>query len=132
MFNDLQLMQLRGTVSSVSDLVTKSTTPILNFVIHSRKSVKTESGYENQNTFWDIVVFGKYAEMLSKQIEKGSKVTVVGEPKKEKYEAKDGTSKNSVRLVASFVQLDWKAQAAEEIQAQDTTSGFVDNNDLPF
>jgi single-strand DNA-binding protein len=87
----------------------------------------------------NVVAFGKTGEFVGKYLKKGSKVLVQGALELQEYEAKDGTTKTSLKLLAARVEsLDSKA-AASGTPAQSTTatasasaSKPLVDEDIPF
>lgn len=59
---------------------------------------------DNKKTSWyDVVVFGDKAENTVEHIRKGDRLIVVGKFQVEDYEAKDGTKKRRVSLIADEI-----------------------------
>ena len=78
---------------------------VLNFSIATNRSVKNEQaegGYEDVATFHNVIVFGKIAEWLSKNLIQGQAVTVYGRIDNSSYE-KDGVTKYSSKIIAEDV-----------------------------
>jgi|TARA_B100001939_G_scaffold55410_1_gene44600 single-strand DNA-binding protein len=60
---------------------------------------------ENKYTlFMPVVVFGKQAINCSKYLSKGSEVSIQGRLRTEKWQAKDGSNRTSIKLKADLVQ----------------------------
>jgi single-strand DNA-binding protein len=70
--------------------------PVTNFSI----AVK---GYKEDVNYFDIVVFGKQAESCEQYLSKGRPVLVEGRLQQRRWEAKDGTKRSKIEVVASSV-----------------------------
>lgn len=78
---------------------------------HVRFSVAVGSRQKNQDgtwgdgpsAFWDCVAFKGLAEHVAESLHKGDRVIVVGTLKPEKYQAKDGTEKNVLKVMVDNV-----------------------------
>lgn len=113
------------------------------------RSVKKNEQWTNESSFFDVTIFGKYAETLNKWLHKGSRVAVKGELRQERWQDKEGKAQSRVGIVADEVQnLDPKPQDAGQAPQQQrgprlasqpesianhdfgNTAGFDD--DIPF
>lgn len=70
-----------------------------------RKSGGGEQGGEivEEVSFFDVDVFGKQAELCNERLHKGDPVLLEGRLKQDRYQAKDGTKRSSVKVVANQV-----------------------------
>lgn len=88
----------------------------------------------------NVTAFGKTGEFVGKYLKKGSKVLVQGALELQEYEAKDGTTKTSLKLLAVRVEsLDSKpagtgapAQGASNTQAAAVGAKPIADEDIPF
>ena len=105
------------------------------------KDKKQEMESRNQPTadFVNIVVWGKSAENCANYLVKGRLVGVQGRLQSGSYEAKDGTKRYTMDVVAQNVEfLEWgdKPQGNTQSQGSDNSDlqDFhpIDNDDIPF
>lgn len=94
-------------------------------------SLAVDSGWgENKLTSWfNVVLFGKQAEGLSKHLLKGKTVLVTGEPRLEKYENKDGQSVTALKVYADDVTFIGGGQGQ---QAPAQQAAVAENDEVPF
>jgi len=64
---------------------------------------KETQGGEKYTSYFDVTVWGKIAENISNSLHKGDRVVVFGQLKQSTFEAKDGSKKSKVEIVASDV-----------------------------
>lgn len=96
---------LLGNVSKDPEPVrfTKGGTAILNFSMATNRSVKDGDGYKNIGTFHRVVLYGKVAEYIYKNIQKGTKVYVDGRLENRSWEKQDGSKAYITEIVAENV-----------------------------
>lgn len=86
---------------------------------------------ERETDFLDIVVWRGQAENCAKYLKKGSKCCVVGQIQKRSYEAKDGSKRYAVEIIADEVEfLTPKKEGTKEEAAEPTP--IEDDGTLPF
>ena len=111
-------------------------------------SVANNIGFgDKQQTMWfRVVVFGKRAEgQLQNYLKKGQQVFVSGEFKTGEYQAKDGTTKTTLEINATILDLIGKRQdgdsqpaktypAPSKAPTQDNSAPYEDDwsDDIPF
>lgn len=102
--------------------------------------------WQDRPSFVDVAVWGAQAESCCAHLAKGSGVAVDGHLRQEQWQAKDGTPRSALKIVAERVQFlsapasvaaekpqpaaAPSAQAAQAAQPA-PTAGFADN-DIPF
>ena len=104
----------------------------LSLHIANNESRKKGDKWEDDPSYFDVTVWGKYAENLKQKIRKGLLVAVSGRLKQDRWE-KDGQKKSKVYINADSVQILEKTEKAETT-AQNTTgafSGAFDNDGFP-
>lgn len=88
------------------------------FSLATTESYKNQKGEYVKNTQWhNIVAWGRNAELISKALEKGSKVAIQGTLNYRTYEDKGGQTKYITEiLVTDFMKMnaEARAQAAKE------------------
>ena len=72
--------------------------------IATNRSVKKNDAWQDEASFFDVTLWGKMAEGLSKYLTKGQQIAVDGELRQERWE-KDGQKNSKVVIVANSVQL---------------------------
>lgn len=108
---------LSGNVGKDPDFRTlESGSQVLMFSIAINENYKDKNGEWVDKTQWfNIVVWGKSAEYLSKKIFKGYKVLVEGKMSNRKYQAKDGSEKQVTDVIGLKVEVFTKqAQGFDE------------------
>jgi len=125
--------------------MSKTGKPILKFSLATNHSQKNADGtYTDIPTFHNVVVFGKIADWLSKNIHKGSKVYVDGRLTNSEYTDKDGVKKRWVEVFANnCIPMDSRVATVQSTSQQvDKTQLAIDETkpmnenvnpkDLPF
>jgi len=64
-------------------------------------TVATDRRYGDETDFFDCVIFGKRAEVISKYFHKGSEILVSGEGQIRSYEDKNGVKRKAYSVLAS-------------------------------
>lgn len=110
---------------------TASNTPVTSFTIACDRR---KDGCD----FIDIVAWNNTAEFVSKYFHKGSSIIVSGRIATRKYEAKDGTNRTAVEVVADevfFAERKNSGESAASPVSAPIPSGFeeiADSDELPF
>lgn len=96
---------LVGNISS--DITLKSTNngnSVVNFSLATNRSIKNQDGsYTDVATFHRVVVWGKLAEWVARDLSKGSKVFVEGRIDNRSYDDESGVKKYISEIVADHV-----------------------------
>lgn len=107
MANNINVVVLSGNLTHDPQIrATQSGTAIMSFSIAVNESVKNGSTgeWEQYTNFFDMCMFGKRAEALSKMLTKGMRVTVTGRLKYSSWE-RDGQKRSKVEVIADNVEL---------------------------
>lgn len=73
---------------------------------------------EQERTHWfDVVAFGKTADIVEERVVKGSGVMVIGKLQTQEWEDKEGKKRKKVGVMAQMVMTDPPKQQADEEQA---------------
>lgn len=129
---------LIGNCGSKPELrYTQNGTAVLSPSIAVTKSYKDPHGQIVKTTTWvNVVIYGKRAEWVSQELQKGTKVFVEGELNIRDYQAKDGSKKIVVEVVAfQFVPFTAKKEAQTQSYAPPSSSfdtGTMSEEDIPF
>ncbi|MEL0630716.1 single-stranded DNA-binding protein [Psychromonas aquatilis] len=93
---------------------------VANFSIATTESWKNKQTgeYENKSEWHNIVVFGKFGEMVGQYLKKGAKVYVEGKLQTNKWQGQDGQDRYKTEIIANDIQmLDARNQAPGQNQA---------------
>ena len=119
-------------------LTTNNGISVCRFSIAVNRRFKNENG-DTETDFINIVAWRGLADNCVKYLHKGDKVAVVGSLQTRNYEAKDGTKRYVVEVLADeveFLTLKQKndEQPKKQTEEQQTIAGFtpVEDDNLPF
>jgi single-strand DNA-binding protein len=85
--------------------------PVCKFSIAVNRSVKRGDAWQEEASFFDIVLFGKSGEAINQYLVKGKQIAVEGELRQDRWE-QDGQNRSKVEIMAANVQLLGGGQAA--------------------
>ena len=128
----LNVVVLVGNLTRDPELrFTPNGTPVANFGIAvNRRPSKTEG--QQDVDFFNIVAWGRLAELCGDYISKGSPVAIDGRLQYRSWDADDGSKRSVVEVVAENVQfLSSKGQGGGDGQSSGDTSAPIDE-DIPF
>lgn len=125
---------LTGRITKDLELKPAGQTQVTNFSMAVDNPFKKDDA-----SFFDIVAFGKTAELLNNYCGKGSKILIEGNLKQDRFQDKQGNNRSAVRVIANRVEfLDSKGQSnnqpKQQGQVQDNPfdNASIDDDDLPF
>ncbi|RIL95417.1 single-stranded DNA-binding protein [Staphylococcus chromogenes] len=125
---------LTGRITKDLELKPAGQTQVTNFSMAVDNPFKKDDA-----SFFDIVAFGKTAELLNNYCGKGSKILIEGNLKQDRFQDKQGNNRSAVRVITNRVEfLDSKGQSnnqpKQQGQAQDNPFENSDDefSDLPF
>ncbi|MCE4971881.1 MULTISPECIES: single-stranded DNA-binding protein [Staphylococcus] len=126
---------LTGRITKDLELKSAGQTQVTNFSMAVDNPFKRDDA-----SFFDIVAFGKTAELLNNYCGKGSKILIEGNLKQDRFQDKQGNNRSAVRVIANRVEfLDSKGQSnnqpkQQQGQAQDNPfdNSDFDDSSLPF
>lgn len=98
--NDTNKTWQVGRLTRDAELKTAGNTSVCKFGIAVNEKYK-ETEYVN---FFDVEMWGKFAEALSSYLKKGKQVAICGKLKQDRWE-KDGTKRSRVKIVCQELQL---------------------------
>lgn len=102
---DLNCVTLVGRLTRDAELkYTGAGYPVCKFSIAVNRSRKNGDTWEEETSFFDIVLWGKRGEALNQYLVKGKQVAVSGELRQNRWE-QDGQSRSKVEVVATNIQL---------------------------
>jgi single-strand DNA-binding protein len=70
----------------------------------NRKKKNPDGSYEPEASFFDVNIFGKYAEIMTPDLKQGVQVSITGELKQERWKD-NGVSRSRVVLLANSIQI---------------------------
>lgn len=132
---------LTGRITKDLELKQAGQTQVTNF------SLAVDNPFKKDDTsFFDIVAFGKTAELLNNYCGKGSKILIEGNLKQDRFQDKEGNNRSVVRVIANRIEfLDSKGSNQQNGQPQQqrgqaqagnnpfgNNNANVDDDDLPF
>lgn len=66
---------------------------------------KNGDTWEDEASFFDVVIWGRQAESLNQYLTKGKQIAVEGELRQERWQQQDGQNRLKVEIVAKNIQL---------------------------
>ncbi|WP_239705154.1 single-stranded DNA-binding protein [Mammaliicoccus sp. R-M63] len=125
---------LTGRITKDLEIKQAGQTQVMNFSLAVDNPFKKDDA-----SFFDIVAFGKTAELLNNYCGKGSKILVEGNLKQDRFTDKEGKNRSVVRVVANRIEfLDAKGSNQGQAPKQQANDPFanaapdVDSDSLPF
>lgn len=108
------LTVLTGRITKDLELKQAGRTQVTNF------SLAVDNPFKKDDTsFFDIVAFGKTAELLNNYCGKGSKILIEGNLKQDRFQDKEGNNRSVVRVIANRIEfLDSKGSNQQNGQPQ--------------
>ncbi|MBE7347079.1 single-stranded DNA-binding protein [Staphylococcus epidermidis] len=105
---------LTGRITKDLELKQAGQTQVTNF------SMAVDNPFKKDDTsFFDIVAFGKTAQLLNDYCGKGSKVLIEGNLKQDRFQDKEGNNRSVVRVIANRIEfLDSKGSNQQNSQSQ--------------
>ena len=105
------------------------------FSLAVNREFKNQKG-EYEADFFNIVMWGKPAELAGNTLKKGSKIAIDGRIQNRSYEAKDGTKRYITEIVANGFEYLEKREQPKDMASMGTDvtkeKPFDDINDIPF
>lgn len=94
------------------------------------RGVKKGDKWEDETSFFDVVIWGKTAENFKPRLTKGTQITVSGYLKQDRWE-KDGQKQSRVQVVADLVEIpNVSKKEAEKVAEAFGGEAFPEDN--PF
>ena len=105
---------LTGRITKDLELKQAGQTQVTNF------SLAVDNPFKRDDTsFFDIVAFGKTAQLLNNYCGKGSKILIEGNLKQDRFQDKEGNNRSVVRVIANRIEfLDSKGSNNQNNQPQ--------------
>ena len=94
-------------------------------------TVASDRRYGDDSDFFDCVIFGKRASVISKYFHKGSEIMLFGELQQHKYEGKDGVKRTAYSTIV--MHFDFCGSKSDKSEAPAAAPAFEDvTEDIPF
>lgn len=121
------LTVLTGRITKDLELKQAGRTQVTNF------SLAVDNPFKKDDTsFFDIVAFGKTAQLLNNYCGKGSKILIEGNLKQDRFQDKEGHNRSVVRVIANRIEfLDNKGSNQQNNQPQQQRGQAPEGNN-PF
>lgn len=105
---------LTGRITKDLELKQAGQTQVANF------SMAVDNPFKKDDTsFFDVVAFGKTAQLLNNYCGKGSKILIEGNLKQDRFQDKEGRNRSVVRVIANRIEfLDSKGSNQQNSQSQ--------------
>lgn len=90
-----------------------------------------KEGEERKADFIDIVAWRKTAEFICRFFSKGSLIAIDGQLQQHTYQAKDGTNRNVIEVVADSASFTGERSSSNAAHGSDAGADIIDD-DLPI
>lgn len=130
--NDMNVVAINGRLVREAELrFSTSGTVVLRFSIAVNRSVKKGDKWEDEASFFDCTMFGKMAEGVSKYLNKGKQVSIIGELVQNRWE-KDGEKRSKVEIIVNKLQLLGGKDEQKQSYQQEPQGPENFEDDIPF
>ena len=99
---DINSVVIAGRLVKNAEYRTVGQTTKAEFSLAVRKSHKTENGWDDEVSYIDVKAWGRMAENTQGRLTQGTKCTVKGTIKQERWE-QDGQRRDKVYIVAELI-----------------------------
>jgi single-strand DNA-binding protein len=111
---------------------TGSGTTVANMSVACNRSVKKGDQWEKEVSFFNVVMFGKQADLCNKYLVKGARVGFDGYMRQESWETQDGQKRNTIKFYATELYfLSSKRESSGESYGGDNF-GDDEDDQVPF
>lgn len=100
---DINAIIIIGRLTNEPKLETVGSYSKCSFSIANNRSIKKGEEWQNDASFFDVVVWGSYADRVSGKYVKGDQVAIAGRLKQDRWE-KDGQKFSRVYIIAESIQ----------------------------
>lgn len=91
------------------------------------------NGMKDEVSYFDVVCFGKTAEIAAQWVKRGKQIAVQGRLQQRKWQDKDGSNRYSVEIVANQVKLLGGNEAPKkDVVPVDVPDEGIDLSSIPF
>lgn len=133
---DINCIVIAGRITKDAKLAyTQGGTAKLDFSVACNRSIKKGDQWEDKCSFFDCVVWGKFAEVIAKRLTKGVAVILSGRLEQDRWKDQQGSSKSKVYITVDSVQTFGGAKEIETPKAvqavQQAFEGQVTEEEFP-
>lgn len=103
--SDLNTVALSGRLTRDPELrVLPSGTAVTEFGLAVNRSRKTDEGWDEEVSFFEVSLFAGRAETAAKKLAKGSKVALSGALEQQRWENSEGENRSKVVVIARHIE----------------------------
>ena len=125
----------RATNNLQVKTIESSGTPVVNFTVATNRKFKNKDGNVLEDAeYHRCVAYGKWAEVLSKYLNKGKRIYIEGRLRTRKWQDSEGNDKFSTEIIVdNFIFLDPKWQELDDDHLLDAPHlDTPEEDDVPF
>ena len=100
----INIVVVTGNLTRDPELRQAGSTSVLQLGIAVNDRIKENDEWVDRPNFFDVIVWGKHGESLSKMLSKGQKVTISGRLRWSSWENNEGEKRSKVEIVANDVE----------------------------
>lgn len=113
--NNLAYVFADGNLTHDPELKTTPTgKSIASFTIAVNHNFSRDANQDDEVSFFEVEAWEKLGENCSEYLKKGSKVTVIGLLRQDRWKSSDGTARSKVKISAQQVRFDYTARAEKK------------------
>lgn len=135
---DINQVVVTGRLTRDAELkYTRGGTAVAEYAVAVNRSVKKGDQWEDEASFFDCTMFGRFAEVMSEHLTKGAAVTLAGELRQDRWQNQEGQNRSKVGIIVNQLTLGAKpnseqrpAQRPSRPEPAATDDDFPD--DIPF
>jgi single-strand DNA-binding protein len=106
---------------------------VASFAIAVNRRYKVDNEKREETSFFDIVFFGKPAEIIAEYMKKGRPLLVEGRLQQRRWETDDGQKRSKVEVVGeNFQFLGGRDTDSTRNQSEGSDAPEFDDSDIPF
>lgn len=118
-----------------------SGTTVAEMRMATNRSRKTDDGYVDEASYFDVTAFGKFADLIGRKLRKADAVTVTGRLEQQRWQNGEGENRSKVVIIAneidspSFFKKDDEVAAIATAEAGASTTApdpAAADDDIPF
>lgn len=126
----INIVCVSGNLTRDPDIrTTQSGTAVLSFCVAVNERVKEDGGWKDRPLFIDCVMFGSRAQSVARFLSKGSKATVSGRLRQQRWE-KDGQNRSKVEVIVDDIDFGRASRDNAKQDGHDDASLY--DEDIPF
>lgn len=95
---------------------------IVNLRLANNRTKKVGDEYVEEASFFDVTVFGKFAELIDRKLRKGDPLTVLGRLEQQRWETPEGDKRSKVVVIANEIDSSSLFKKPEDVNPKDDGS----------